>query len=193
MKRILVIGMLPLLLLGCKPRDDMLERLLSFRESITQSKATFETEITADYGEEYYVFSMSCSVEETGDLAFSVLEPESIQDIRGTIDDQGGNLSFDDQILAFDTMAEGRITPVSAPFILMRALRGGYISSVSQTAEGFCAMIDDSYADNALNLQIFFCNNLPVYGEIFWNQRRIITLKIEDFQVLQQTVNHCIG
>ena len=193
MKRILIIGLLPFLLFGCKSRDDAMNRLLSLREELLQSGGvSFKTEITADYGEEFYTFSMLCSANESGDIIFTVLEPESIRDIRGTIDQQGGSITFDDQILSFDTMAEGRISPVSAPYVMMKALRGGYISSVSKANDAYLAIIDDTYDENALNVQMQFRNDLPVYAEIFWQQRRILTLKIEDFQVIQQTVNQSI-
>lgn len=193
MKRILIIGLLPFLLFGCKSRDDAMNRLLSLREELLQSSSvSFITEITADYGEEFYTFSMLCSANESGDIIFTVLEPESIRDIRGTIDQQGGSITFDDQILSFDTMAEGRISPVSAPYVMMKALRGGYISSVSKANDAYLAIIDDTYDENALNVQMQFRNDLPVYAEIFWQQRRILTLKIEDFQVIQQTVNQSI-
>lgn len=193
MKRILIIGLLPFLLFGCKSRDDAMNRLLSLREELLQSSSvSFNTEITADYGEEFYTFSMLCSTSGSGEIIFTVLEPESIRDIRGTIDQQGGSITFDDQILSFDTMAEGRISPVSAPYVMMKALRGGYISSVSKANDAYLAIIDDTYDENALNVQMQFRNDLPVYAEIFWQQRRILTLMIEDFQVIQQTVNQSI-
>ena len=184
MKRILTIGLLPLLLLGCTSTDKTLDTVLLFRENLNQSSnVTFETEVTADYGEDFYTFSMLCSVDNMGNLSFTVTEPETIRDIQGQIGIEGGKLTFDNQVLAFNTMAAGRISPVSAPYVLMQALRGGYISSVAKTEEGFCVMVDDSYAEDALNLQIYFQGDYPVRGEIYWEQRRILTLQIEDFQL----------
>ena len=193
MRRILALGLIPIFLLGCNHQNDAMDRLLTFRqELIKSSNVTFQTEITADYGDSFYSFSMLCNYDQNGELTFTVTEPETICDIQGTMDSNGGNLTFDDQILAFNSMASGRISPISAPYILMQALRSGYISAAGKSEAGFSAMINDSYEEDALNLQIKFEDNVPVYGEIFWEQRRILTLQIEDFQFIEQNVNHCI-
>ena len=185
MKQLIAIGLVTILLLGCTPKDDAMDALMSFREElINSSDVSFEAEITADYGEDYYTFSMFCSMDSTGSISFTVTEPETIRDIRGNVRSNEGELTFDDQVLTFDTMASGRISPVSAPYVLMQALRGGYISAVSKQDDGFCAMIDDSYADDALNLEVIFRNNIPVRGEIFYEQRRILTLQLDDFQLM---------
>lgn len=193
MKRFLAIGFIPIFLLGCRPHSEAMDWLITFRqELINSAEVTFQTKITADYGDTFYSFSMLCNYNSNGELAFTVIEPETISDIQGTIDSNGGNLTFDNQILTFNTLASGRISPVSAPYIMMQALRSGYISSAGKSNEGFCANIDDSYEDDALNLQIHFESGVPVFGEIFWDQHRILTLQIEDFQLMQQNVNHYI-
>lgn len=194
MRRILALGFIPIFLLGCRHQNDAMNWLLTFRQELTQSSnITFQTVVTADYNDTFYSFSMLCDYDQNGKMAFTVTAPETIRDIQGTIHSSGGNLTFDDQILAFNSMASGRISPVSAPYILMQALRSGYISAAGKLGAGYCVTIDDSYEDDALTLQINFENNVPVYGEIFWEQRRILTLQIEDFQFIEQNVNHCIG
>ena len=184
MKQFVAVGLLSVLLLGCTPKDDAMDSLMAFREKLISSNTSFEAEITADYGEDFYTFSMICSTDSTGCVSFTVTEPETIRGIRGNVRSNAGNLTFDDQVLAFDTMASGRISPVSAPYVLMQALRGGYISAVSKQNDSLCVTIDDSYADDALNLQVLFRNGLPVYGEIFYEQRRILTLQLDDFQLM---------
>ncbi len=174
-----------LFLFGCKASEDCLDKGISFRNRLLESNGcSFQSEITADYGERVYQFSMACRADKDGNVTFEVQAPESISGICGKITGQSSAITFDDQILAFQSLTDDQITPVNAPWILLKTLRSGYIRSCAEEDGGFALVIDDSYAENALRLNISFEENVPEQCEIFWKGRRILTVAIEAFAFL---------
>lgn len=182
MKRLLAIVLCALLLSGCGEQE--LDIVMQVRENI-KSGCSFSAQITADYGEQIYTFSMDCQADELGNMTFTVTHPQTISGITGRITDEGGQLTFDDQALAFEMMADGQITPVSASWILVRTLRGGYLKSCAQTDDGYYAIIDDSYEEDALQLDIWLDpEGVPQSAEILWDGRRILSIAVSQFAYL---------
>lgn len=183
MKRGLALVLLVFVLVGCGQKDDCLERGMALRERLLQSSGySFEAEITADYADKIYEFSMLCAVGRDGNLTFTVTEPESISGISGVISGAGGRLTFDDTALTFELLADGEVSPVSAPWLLIRTLQGGYLSSCGMEGENLRLTIDDSYEQDALQLDIWLDReDLPDRAEILWQGRRVLSLDVEDF------------
>ena len=174
-----------ILLTGCKSTNEPLDRALELRNKIAQSSGcSFSATVTADYGEKIYIFSMDCKTDQSGDLNFTVTAPATIAGITGSVSSTGGAITFDDKVLAFQTLADGQVTPVTAPWLFMKALRSGYIKDCSDTETGIQISVDDSYAEDALHLQINTSGNAPVSAEIFWKGRRCLTLTVENFNYL---------
>ena len=168
---------------GCSSSDDCMERALNLRSKLLSKGAEFDAVITADYSDKTYTFAVHCTADVKGQLTFSVTEPSTIEGITGTISAGGGKLTFDDQALAFPTLADGQITPVSAPWVLMHTLRSGYLTSAGMEGEVVRMAIDDSYGDNALHLDIWLDgDDLPARGEILWRGRRILSVIVSNFR-----------
>lgn len=186
MKKIFTVFMILLLILtGCNNGTEGLDRAMTVRQNLQQKACSFEAEITADYGDQVYTFVMLCNVIPDGDLEFTVSSPETIQGITGIIDGTGGKLTFDDTVLAFELLADGQITPVSAPWILIRTLRSGYIHAVQETDTGLKLVIDDSYEDDSLQLDIWLnAEDIPREAEILWQGRRIVSIKVNNFSYM---------
>lgn len=182
MKRHLLIIFAVVMLTGCKA--DATDAAMELREQLQSGNGcSFEATVTADYGDSLYEFGMRCQADALGNLNFIVTEPDTISGITGTIDDDGGALTFDDQVLAFELLADGQITPVSAPWILVRTLRSGYLNACSESESGTMLIIDDSYEEDALQLNVWLDGeNLPVSAEILWAGRRILSIKVSDFE-----------
>jgi len=174
------------LITGCADSGGTVDRAITLRNKILESDGCqFRTVITADYGDDIYVFSMECKTDREGNLTFSVYEPTSIAGITGKITGTGGAITFDHQVLAFQTMADGQITPVCAPWVFIKALRSGYLKDCMETDGGFQISIDDSYAADALHLNLRMdAENRPVAAEIFWQGRRVLVLTVEEFMYL---------
>ena len=171
---------------GCTNANIPLERTMGLRAKLLAgSGCTFQTKITADYGDELHSFSMDCQGNGDGEISFTVTEPETIRGICGKVGDRGGAITFDDQVVAFPLLADGQISPVSAPWIFLKTLRGGYVTSCGQADDMIRVAIDDSYEDDALHLDIWLdTDDRPVRGEILYKGRRILSLDIEDLQIL---------
>ncbi len=185
MKKIAVCLLCFLMLCGCGDTSQT-DSALSLREKVLKSNGcTFDCRIVADYSEKLFTFAMSCSFDSSGNMSFTVSEPESISGITGRIDQEGGKLTFDEQALVFSMLADGYITPVSAPWVFMKSLRGGYINACGKEENGYRITIHDSYEENALQLDIWTdLNNTPVHGEILWLGRRILSIDVSNFSCL---------
>lgn len=174
-----------LLLTGCSGTPKEMERAIALRTKLLQASAcSFDAEITADYGDKLYVFSMHCTADTKGDLTFCVTAPESISGITGKITRQGGALTFDKTALCFDLLADEQLSPVSAPWVLMKALRGGNMTSAGREDGLLRLSVDDSYSDDAMNLDIWLgSQDLPQRADICYDGKRILSMKIENMVI----------
>ena len=185
MKRTVAVFLTLVLLTGCTGKRDELDRAMKLRANLLGCLGcSFDAKITADYGDEVNVFSMGCETGGRGDLKFEVLQPESISGITGEISSGEGKLTFDDVLLQFPLLADGQVTPVSAPWILVKTLLGGYISAVSEEGDLLHLTIYDSYEEDALQTEIWLDGqDVPVCGEILYDGRRILTVEVENFSI----------
>lgn len=157
---------------------------MALRASMIAKSMAFDAEITADYGDKTYTFSMVCQVDKEGKMTFEVTAPESIAGITGTVSAAGGHLTFDDKALAFELMADELLTPVSAPWILIKTLRSGYLTSCNEEGGQLRVAIDDSYEEDALHLDVWLDeNDLPQAAEIYWQGRRLLTVNVKNFTI----------
>lgn len=185
MKRILSVCLVLMLISGCDSSDDMTE-ILRFRESLLQAEGcTFQAKIAADYGTDIYRFSVDCTADREGNIVFTVTAPESISGISGRISASGGQLTFDDTVLGFPLLADGELSPVSCPWIFLNSLRSGYLTSCGAVADGLRLTVNDSYEEDALQLDIWMNDTFtPYYAEILWQGRRVLTLEVDNFEIL---------
>ena len=185
MRRLLPIPLLLVFLTGCFRDNEDLDRAMALRADLLCHGCSFVSEITADYGEEVYSFTVRCEGDSKGNLGFEVLSPETIAGIQGVTANDTGKLTFSDTVLDFPLMAEDQVTPVSGPYLLLKTLRGGYVRSVGQEDELLRVTIDDSYEEDALQLDIWLNGeDLPVRAEILYDGRRIITMVVSDFRIV---------
>lgn len=174
-----------LLLSGCANADRQIDRAMELRSRLLNGQGCgFTAGITADYGDELYTFTLECQGDEQGNVTFTVVEPETIAGITGSITQEGGKLTFDDTALEFPLLADDQVTPVSAPWLLLKTLRGGYLTSAGEDGELLRLTINDSYEEDALQLDIWLDGeNIPVRADILYDGRRILSLTIGDFQI----------
>lgn len=185
MKRLIGIILLLCLLCGCGKHEENMDRAMALRGKLQQHSVAFSVDITADYGNKQHSFSLDCEADTKGNLKFSVVQPENISGITGIIAQNSGKLTFDDKILAFDILADGLVSPVSGPWVLMETLRGGYLTSCSAEGENLRVAIDDSYAEKALHLEVWLDGeDIPQKCEIYWQGRRLLSMNIKSFRYL---------
>ena len=176
--------LLPLLLVfltGCAGPDPAMEAAIDLRTRCLSGPVSFETEVRADYITSIECFTLDCAFDGAGKMTFSVTEPEEIAGIRGTVRGTEGTMEFDETALAFPLLAEGRLSPLSAPWVLMKTIRSGCIIAAGTEGEAVHVIIDDSYADNALSVDLWLEEGRVTEAEIAWEGRRCVTMTVEDF------------
>lgn len=174
------------LLAGCSKLPDEMETGMKLRSQLLQaSKCSFNADITADYGDSMYSFSMACQSDPEGNVLFTVVEPETIAGITGKLSGDGGKLTFGETALHFALIADEQLSPVSAPWILLRTLRSGYMTSACTEEGNILLSIDDGYAENPLRLDIRLNQEAePVHADILYDGRRILSVAVANFEIL---------
>ena len=185
MKRFIATFLVLILLSGCS-KENQIGTGLDLRNKILNSEGcSFDAVVTADYGDDIYTFSMRCGSDRTGAIKFEVTDPETISGITGEFSSAGGKLTFEDTVISFRPLTNDQLTPVSAPWILLNALRSGYLSSAGKDGEFIRLSIDDSYEENALHLDVWLNeNNEPFRGDVLWKGQRILTIDVRNFQIV---------
>ena len=193
MKRLLLGILLVLMLSGCASGRDGMKEALDLRQKM-DAGCTFEAEITAEYETGTQTFILSCQADKQGGVTFCVVSPELISGITGRVDADGARLAFDDEVLCFEPLADGMLSPASAPWVLVHTLRCGYITSCGEEDKELLLSVDDSYENDALHLNIRLDgDNVPSKAEIIWNQRRILSMEVREFRFLSLSDGSGIG
>lgn len=186
MKKWMALIIALVMLSGCTGKRQEMDRVMGLRAELLGSEGcSFTAHLTADYGDEIHEFTLYCEGRNNGDLGFRVEAPETIAGITGRFNGKEGALTFDDKALAFPLLVDGQITPVSGPWIFFKTLLSGYLTACGQEGEYLHLTIDDSYEEDALQLEIWLNEaDVPVQGEIVYDGRRILTMKIENFLIV---------
>ena len=186
MKRIIFILCLVYILSGCSMQNTSLDRAMRARQELNNGVGCeFEAVVTADYGDSVYTFTLQCTADSEGNIEFSVIDPASISGISGQIANDKGSIVFDDKILAFSMMADGYITPVSAPWLFLKTFRGGYIHGCSSEESLTRLILHDTYREEPLQVDIWMDETaIPVRADFLWKDRRILAMDVKNFRYL---------
>ena len=184
MRKLAVALLCMVFLTGCLGKNEELDRAMELRAKLLAGSCTLQSVVTADYGDKVYTFEMYCEADSKGNVGFRVTSPETIAGIEGKLSSEGGKLVFDDTALAFPLLADDQVTPVSAPYLLIKTLRGGYVRSAGEEDGLVRVTIDDSYEEDALQLDIWLDDaNFPIRAEVLYDGRRILSMDVTDFQI----------
>lgn len=185
MKRLAILLLAMLMLAGCSKESTDMDLILSLRQSLQTNSCSFDVDVVADYLEEVQCFSLHCSADPQGNMEFSVTEPESIRGISGNLTSERGELTYEDKILAFSMLADGMLSPVAAPWMVIRSLQSGYIVGYGDKNQSLCVTIDDVFEQEEFRLEVSLNEkNVPIYAEIYWKGHRILSMIIDNFKIL---------
>ena len=184
--KMIALMLVAVLLTGCGVHNGELNKAMEIRaQLLTAQGCSFDAVITANYSDKTYTFAVAYTADSQGNVTLEVLEPETIAGITGNISAEGCKLTFDDQALAFELLADGQVTPVSAGYLLVKTLRNGYVRGCGTDGEEVQLLIDDSYQEDALNLDIRLGrDDLPISAEILYKDRRFLSLEVKNFRLL---------
>ena len=183
MKKCMGILCLLFFLTGCSAEEAELRQVMELRENLLKSSGcTFLCDVTADYGDAVHKFSMDCRGDDQGTVYFTVTAPETIAGITGNISHTGGQLTFDDTALQFDLLTDQQLSPVSGPWIFLKALRSGSLLNAGREEDLIHVGIRDSYEEDALYGDLWLGpGDLPQKAEFLFRNRKVLTLEIQNF------------
>ena len=174
--------LLVVFLVGCSARDPAMEAALELRgRCLAAQQVQFRVGISADYIDRIESFSLECTHNADGTMSFRVLGPVDIEGVGGTVSGTEGTVEFDGTVLAFPLLAEGRLSPLSGPWVVMKAIRSGNILSAGREGELLRLTIDDSYAENALTVDLWLEDGEVEQAEVAWEGRRCLTMTFDGF------------
>lgn len=179
MKKLLAF-VLALMLAGCGLSGDP---GLALRQQLQTNPCAFQAEITADYGDSLCKFTLDCQGDDQGNITFSVSSPESIQGITGTIRGGKGALTFEDTALSFPLLADGQLSPISAPWLLLRVLRSGNLLSQGKDGSFTRLTIRDGYQEGDLLSDVWLDESgTPTRAEFLHKGRKILSIQLLSFR-----------
>lgn len=185
MKKVMALLLTFWMLSGCSGTKDTQDKLLKMREELSRHEYAFLANIHADFGENTYDFVLDCRFDTAGSMTFTVNSPETISGITGKITATGGKLTFDDKAVAFCLLADGDISPVSAPWLVTKGLRSGFLASWREEGSDTMVTIDDSFEGSEISFQVLISNDLhPISAEVIWEGRCILSMTVENFRYL---------
>lgn len=179
-----VLMILLCLLSACSSKEtDHLQAPMDFRASLLQAGAcTFQAEITADYGENVYEFTVDCECRTDGTASVTVIEPQSIAGITAKISENGDELIYDGMAVAFDPLAGGNAAPVCTPSLVVDAWANAFIHAAGQEGEWLRVTYERGYDEEQLDVDCWFDEkNIPICTEICYNDETVLKMEVSNF------------
>ena len=159
------------------------QQALDFRTALMeQGGCSFTAQITADYGSRVYSFTVDC-VNEKDRTQIQVLEPESIADIRATVSADGTKLAFDGAELDFGKLANGHVSPITAPWLIHHCWIGEYIAWSGNDGDLERVTYLSGYDEEELTVDTWFSDGIPIRSEVVYDGVRCLVLELSDFQM----------
>lgn len=97
-------------------------------EYISMSSCAGQVELTADYGERVYQYSIDFSYEKDGELALTVVEPENIAGITARVINGDTRLEYDGVSLETGPLSGDGLSPIDGLPALLSYAREGCIA-----------------------------------------------------------------
>lgn len=189
-KRLLCVPMITLLLLtacGSGGGNQTEELALTIRgEYLDMTTCSATADITADYGQRVYQYTMEVSVEGE-ETALTLSAPDTVAGITARVKGEDTQLEFDGLLVETGPLNEDGLTPVSAIPALLETARSGYITTCSLEEESGLLRIDcgepEGTPGTGTETSLWFdpSTHALVRGEIYVDGFRTILCECSDF------------
>lgn len=156
---------------------------MDFRAQLLQAGCCrFSAELTACEEAEAYEFGVECICCTDGTAELTLTAPQTLAGIKANCGAGGGELVFDGMAVGFSDLAGGRVSPVSAPALLVSCWAESYIRSVGEE-DGLCRVTyEHGYDEAKLIVDCWFNEkNVPIFAEICYNGETVLKTEISDF------------
>lgn len=152
------------------------ESAQDIRTLIINSEMKLTAEVTADYGDRVYEFTLNY---DTGTGLIEVKEPETLAGLTVTVSKEDGStvLSYDGAELNTGTFDDDGLSPVSSLPILVTQWREGYIlECYYETLDGIDTVaIKTNISDDVMSISWFDrANGNPIKSEIVTDEQVVI-------------------
>ena len=179
----LLLTLILIFLTGCSAKTPA-QPPLTFRTALLEAgSCSFTAAVTADYGETTADFTLDCSFAPDTGASLTVTAPESIAGITAHVKDSAADVGFDDTQLGLGSLANGRLAPLAAPYVLGQSWAGGYIDSTG-TEDGFLRTTYRlGYDKQELVVDTWFTEEpfTPQYAEISADGRLVLSIRLSNF------------
>ncbi len=132
--------MMTLLLAGCAggSGDESPEQLAAVirGEYLSMEAWSAEVDVTADYGETVYEFTVDAAWQRDGETVITITRPELLAGITARIQDGEAVLEYDGAGLSIGPLDGDGLTPVAALPALMKCVTTGYMASCTWEEDG---------------------------------------------------------
>ena len=180
--KIAVPMILLLTLCACGVKNE--QEPLRFRTALTEAGGcSYDTVLTADFGDYLRQYSLNCDCSAEGATEFTVLAPEGAAGITATVEGEDAAVSYDDVTLAVEEFSSRRISPMAAPHLLVQAWSHGYMESWGMDGDYLQVTYVLGQGLNRIDVVTWFSDGVPVRGEITDGTNRLISCEIMDFSL----------
>lgn len=107
-------------------------------EYLAMTSCAASVDITADYGQRVYEYSMDISWEKDGETKLVVTAPENIAGITARIQDGNSYLEFDGASLETGALSGTGLSPIEALPAVLNWITSGYIGACDFETTGEC-------------------------------------------------------
>ena len=98
-------------------------------EYLAMTGCSTKVDITADYGQRVYEYTIAVSWQKGGETVLTILAPESIAGITARIDNGTGYLEYDGASVETGAVTTSGLSPVEAIPMIFESIFTGYIAS----------------------------------------------------------------
>lgn len=170
MRRIFPLLLAVMLLCGCQNQSRQMQCVTEFRTQLLENGGChFDAAVQAQYPQTVSEFVLACDYDAAADTtAFTVLEPELLDELSGTVGPERDAVQFADTALTLELLADGRLAPVALPQILAQSWASGYIVSAGADRDYTVAVFQNGYEDDTIKIETWFENGVPVYADVWY-------------------------
>ena len=190
--------MMTLLLTACggSRKDDPRELASRIRgEYLNMTGWSAVIDLTADYGERVFDFTVDARWEKDGETVLTVTEPDILAGITARIEDGKALLEYDGAGLSIGALDGEGLNPVSAVPALMEQITRGYMAQCSWEGEGEGRLLrvqcrhPDKEEQEGTEYTLWFqpATHALMRAEVSVGGERCLTAVFADFQKIQGT------
>ena len=160
-------------------------------EYLAMEGCTARMEVTADYGERVYDFTLDLSYARDGETTITVAAPEEVAGVTARLSGEGTYLEYDGASLETGPLDESGLSPIGAAPFLLRGAREGFLAECALETEGERELVRMTCRDPELSpgegteLSLWFDagTHALVRGEILSDGFRVIDCTVTDFHM----------